>query len=349
MHSNHPIRRWPPDLRLLIVFCAQTVLWCPAAAQTVTTQSDVFILKPRRSAEASPIRILEPRLPEGVASVVTDSVFRVKGRYTGSGSLRGGSVNGIPLTQGPTGEFGFVYHLKGGLNELQITLLTGERGTYTRTFDVIYDTAPPTVEILEPRQEDVRGVRLLEPESGRLCAKVYDESGIREVTIDGVPAAVKPDSTVSREFVRFRGETTALVIATDNAGRTLERRVRVEYRGGKEALEFMNWKSHALIIGIDKYTGEWPRLQNAVRDAKAVESVLRQQYQFASIRTLYDQEATRANILTALEGLAEELGPDDNLFIYYSGHGDRKEQFKTGYWVPADADKQKNRNNESTV
>ena len=34
--------------------------------------------------------------------------------------------------------------------------------------------------------------------------------------------------------------------------------------------------SHALVIGIDDYSGGWPRLSNAVRDAKLVAGALRQ-------------------------------------------------------------------------
>ena len=315
-----------------------SLLWSVAAAQTITVQSDPFVLKGKRSLTASPISILEPRLTEGVTAVVTDSVFRVKGLFTGSGSIRGGTVNKTPLTLREGNEFAFTSLLNGGLNQLHITLRNSDAGTYTRTIDVIYDTKPPTIEVLEPRHEDVRGIRLMEPDSGRLRAKVYDESGIRNATIDGVPVLVKPDSTVSKQFVRFRGESTSLIVATHNAGRSREKRVRMEY--GRLALEFMDWKRHALIIGIDEYRGAWPPLQNAVRDAKEVEVLLRQQFKFASIRTLYNTEATRSNILSTMEGLAEQLGPDDNLLIYYSGHGDRKEQFKAGYWVPVDADKQ---------
>ena len=32
----------------------------------------------------------------------------------------------------------------------------------------------------------------------------------------------------------------------------------------------LNGASHALVIGIDKFTGGWPRLSNAVSDARAV-------------------------------------------------------------------------------
>jgi hypothetical protein len=324
--------------RILFALTTLTVFAAHSRGQTVTTQSDAFILKPKAAASSSPIRILEPRIVEGMASVVTDSLFRLKGEYAGRGVMLGGSVNDQPLVQGGAGTFGCVYPLRRGFNALRVLLRIKDAGTYSRTLNVIYDTAPPVIEVLEPRQEDIRGVRLLGTESAFMRAKVFDESGIREVLIDGLPVPLKADSTVSKEFVRFRGETTSIIVARDNAGHTQEHKVRIEY-GGKQALDFMKWKNHALIIGIDQYKGEWPSLRNAVRDARAIELLLRQQFTFSSIRTLYNNEATRANILSTLEGLAEELGPEDNLFIYYSGHGDRKEQFKAGYWVPVDAEK----------
>lgn len=94
---------------------------------------------------------------------------------------------------------------------------------------------------------------------------------------------------------------------------------------------------YALIIGIDKYSGNWDPLKNAVRDAKTVESTLRMSYKFDEFRTLYDEEATRDNIHEAMSWLMETVTEDDNVLIYYSGHGDYREQMRKGYWVPFDA------------
>jgi uncharacterized repeat protein (TIGR01451 family) len=93
----------------------------------------------------------------------------------------------------------------------------------------------------------------------------------------------------------------------------------------------------ALIIGIDKYSGEWKALKNAVNDAKAVANQLNTKYEFHAIRTLYDEQATRANILKEYEWLIANIRENDNLLIYYSGHGDYKEQLQRGFWVPFDA------------
>ena len=102
-----------------------------------------------------------------------------------------------------------------------------------------------------------------------------------------------------------------------------------------KALEFGTY--YALIIGIDAYKGKWTPLRNAVNDAKAVEKVLRDSYKIDHFITLYNEEATRANIIRNFESLVETVSPEDNLLIFYSGHGDFKESLNKGYWVPVDA------------
>lgn len=96
-------------------------------------------------------------------------------------------------------------------------------------------------------------------------------------------------------------------------------------------------KYYALIIGIDNYSGAWDKLNNAVSDAKAVETILKSKYQFDNIITLYNAEATRENILAKLEWLMNTVKEDDNVFIYYSGHGEYNKTLNKGFWVPVDA------------
>lgn len=120
----------------------------------------------------------------------------------------------------------------------------------------------------------------------------------------------------------------------------------ITYRGGGDPLKGLNvaktkemtiGKYYALIIGIDQYSGSWTPLHNAVNDAKAVEGLLKQKYKFDFFKTLYDGQASRAGIIQELEWLIENVRPIDNVFIYYSGHGEYKEALKKGYWVPVDA------------
>lgn len=90
---------------------------------------------------------------------------------------------------------------------------------------------------------------------------------------------------------------------------------------------------HALLIGNDAYT-QLPVLRSASADVHEVARVLGEQYGF-EITLLED--ATRDDVLHALERYRRELGPDDNLLVYYAGHGWLDEEADEGYWLPVDA------------
>ena len=95
---------------------------------------------------------------------------------------------------------------------------------------------------------------------------------------------------------------------------------------------------YALLIGIDKYKSPWANLSNAVNDAKALEKTLRASYKFDNFKTLYNEQANRDAIIKELEWLVANVKENDNVFIYYSGHGDFKKELNRGYWVPIDAE-----------
>ncbi|OAI27747.1 caspase family protein [Methylomonas koyamae] len=92
----------------------------------------------------------------------------------------------------------------------------------------------------------------------------------------------------------------------------------------------------ALVIGIDDYTA-MNRLQTPVNDAKAVAELLQSKFGFASVTLLLNQQATRVQIWHALIGLRQQLTENDNLLIYFAGHGQKED--REGFWLPVDADK----------
>ncbi len=91
---------------------------------------------------------------------------------------------------------------------------------------------------------------------------------------------------------------------------------------------------HALVIGNNDYRRFTP-LRTAVDDAKAVARVLREGYGF-EVTLLTD--ATRDDILRALANYRRSLTFNDNLVIYYAGHGVIDEITDRGYWLPVDSD-----------
>jgi formylglycine-generating enzyme required for sulfatase activity len=79
-------------------------------------------------------------------------------------------------------------------------------------------------------------------------------------------------------------------------------------------------------------------LQTAVSDARAVEETLTKEYGFRAenVTRLHNAQATATAIVGTLKKLAKQVQPDDSLFIFYAGHGQRDEVLETGAWVPVE-------------
>jgi hypothetical protein len=106
----------------------------------------------------------------------------------------------------------------------------------------------------------------------------------------------------------------------------------------KEATTTEVSKTYFFGIGIDDYK-DYPKLFNAKRDAADVQKLLVQKYKIeaSDAKLLLDNEANSKNILDALNEYVEKLGENDQLLIYYSGHGHYNKQLDEGYWIPCDA------------
>jgi hypothetical protein len=90
---------------------------------------------------------------------------------------------------------------------------------------------------------------------------------------------------------------------------------------------------YALVIGNSKYDN-LPPLPNAESDAKAMADVLRSAYGFEVTLLL---NARGKQILTTLYELSQNLAENDNLVVFYAGHGRRDLRNRRGWWLPADA------------
>ncbi len=90
---------------------------------------------------------------------------------------------------------------------------------------------------------------------------------------------------------------------------------------------------HAIIIGNNKYD-ELSDLRTPEADAKMIDKLLREQYGFTTQLLI---NANKLDILTALNSAKEMLTEEDNLIVYYAGHGQLEPNGDRGYWLPVDA------------
>ena len=91
--------------------------------------------------------------------------------------------------------------------------------------------------------------------------------------------------------------------------------------------------SHALVIGIDKYTNGWSSLSNAVEDARVVAKELERQGFQVSLKTDLKSRELQDTLKTffAIKG----ADPNARLFLWYAGHGHTIGG--EGFIIPADA------------
>lgn len=86
-------------------------------------------------------------------------------------------------------------------------------------------------------------------------------------------------------------------------------------------------EQRALVIGIDNYKetdrSPFPELDGCKNDAQSMKILINAKYNFPNnnIKELYDQQATRDNILKSINELLNESHKGDVAFIYYAGHG----------------------------
>lgn len=99
---------------------------------------------------------------------------------------------------------------------------------------------------------------------------------------------------------------------------------------------------HAVLIGINNYTGGLPKLKTPINDVERLARVLGSEYGFEDVTLITDKtpvKPTASGIVKELRSIAQRLTEKDNLLIYYAGHGNIDELTKEGYWVPIDGKK----------
>lgn len=95
-------------------------------------------------------------------------------------------------------------------------------------------------------------------------------------------------------------------------------------------------KYYALIIGNRSYT-QMQVLDTPVNDAREIAGLLKDKYGF-HVQLLIDSD--RLTIMKTINDLHGKLGENDNLLVYYAGHGSLLDvgKHETGYWLPVNAD-----------
>ena len=213
-------------------------------------------------------------------------------------------------------------------------------------------TAPPKLETKGPVVE--------------LSGRIADDSTIIEFSINGQPVPVDANGRFSVRRGVPVGASELKLAAVDEWGNLSEKTVAISRNAPApskaassqtaalpdaksdpaaaeakpqaatlaEQLKGIKFGSYrAVVIGNNKYQ-HLQKLDTATRDAQVVADILTKSYGF-KVDLLID--ATRQQIMESLYRMRAELQTNDNLLVYYAGHGVVDKDTGRGYWLPVDA------------
>ena len=211
--------------------------------------------------------------------------------------------------------------------------------------------AKPVIEIMSPKMLVTRGdtpqlTLRSDGDEPLLKGRILAPAGLQSAYIDDRILSPNPEGLFQTRLAVGDELRRVTITATDRRGETgelkfvvLPRTNRVEQEQSRvvtRAAKDINFgRYHALIIANDFYES-YPQLETPVKDANAIAKVLKQKYGF---RTTVVTNATRAEIITSIDKIKNQVTEEDNLLIYYAGHGEIDPQTQQGFWLPIDADR----------
>lgn len=210
----------------------------------------------------------------------------------------------------------------------------------------------PNIVLLEPAVTVTRGIPSIQfgqgESSKRLVGKIAATTGLTRLLLNDKPVKVDANGRFESEISLQGNETLVRLVATDKRNQSSDLSLRLLASGTAETesfpssngsdfkrsgdIQFGNF--YAIIIGNNEY-GAYPALKTPIADAKSLELILRERYGF---KTKLLVNANRHAIMSAFNEVKQKLGEQDNLLVYYAGHGEIDKKSQTAYWLPVDSE-----------
>lgn len=176
-----------------------------------------------------------------------------------------------------------------------------------------------------------------------VVAQVLAPAGIASIKVNGQVRQADEQGYVNIPVTVGDERVSVLVEAQDREGLGAQAQLAMVQRSASPVAvpaaprvpaSWLKGRRLALVIANQAYQ-HWPKLDTPVADAQSVSETLHQRFGF-EVTVL--QNATRQQLLAALGRLRLQAGPDDQVLVYYAGHGQMDPVTARGYWIPVDGD-----------
>lgn len=206
------------------------------------------------------------------------------------------------------------------------------------------DKTPPEITLTEPG--GIENQKISSAES-QIMIKGFakDFSGLKTVFINDQNVYVQEQGDFWGTVNLKNGVNKMVVKATDLAGNTSEKIFEIEKQEVASEIVVNNEitagkpsQNYALIIAAQNYDDlAIPALTNPVADAIRLKLILKTNYNFQddNIYAIYNPAIN--DFKKVFAEIMEVIQPEDNIIIFYAGHGIWVEKEKKGYWLLTDA------------
>jgi len=201
----------------------------------------------------------------------------------------------------------------------------------------------PDIQLLEPRTMKIGETFMPDQQSITLVMKIINPAQGIKVLVNNVEIEPTAAGDLYTHSYSLAKGANSLYISLMRDGKEIRDMVySIFYTEPVKNLSpfaVQDGKYYALIIANNTYKPEagMMSLQRPVADANALKEVLTARYTFdrTNVMTLYDR--SKLDVEVTLEELQKRVLPEDNLLIFYAGHGIMDQESDIGYWLLSDA------------
>ncbi|HEX4372715.1 MAG TPA: tetratricopeptide repeat protein, partial [Puia sp.] len=216
------------------------------------------------------------------------------------------------------------------------------------------DNTPPVINILEPLANS-RSISVDDDKVAgtkqHIRGQAIDESGIKSVMLNNKFLKVEDNGYFDTVVDVAAGINIFTIVATDKNANSVSQNLQIVTGKDKTNSAPANQNNnivlssnpvyHAIMIAECDYADKnIPSLQGPSSDMTKIYNLLVNNYAFPPANTDTLINASRTSILEAIIKKANAMSENDNLFIFYAGHGQmitQPDNSEEGFLVPQDA------------
>jgi WD40 repeat protein len=201
------------------------------------------------------------------------------------------------------------------------------------------DSPPPTVNVAVVSTGQGKAdvfVRVIDNGAGARGLKLFHNGKNIQISNDMKMPAGKGEKATYKHSIELVGGINTFTASASNKDN-----VESDQQSAEIFSEHASKSStcYVLSVGINNYKNPRMTLNYAKPDAEAFTKTLddrsKNLFKHVELITLYDEEATRAKILSTLEDLATKISQEDVFIFYYAGHGSMVDD--KFYFIPTES------------